>query len=437
MLERFKNHIQKKFSYLQHESILIALSGGLDSVVLTHLMHKMNPDCTLAHCNFNLRGKESDLDEAFAKELGNQLGLEVETTSFATQKKATEEKISIQMAARELRYQWFDQIAKRRKIKYILTAHHKDDVLETFLINLTRGTGLEGLTGIPEKNGAIIRPLLPFSKEELQKYAEENAITWREDQSNASNKYARNKIRHQIIPVLKELNPNLLNSLDQTIEHLQESRLLTQDHIATFKKQLFIHGTAGEIYIPIEKLNALKHPKAYLYALLKPYGFSDSADILSLLKAQSGKLLYSKTHRIVKDRERFILTALKDRTTPDVLIQKTTNHIAAPVHLKIDTVPKVSEYHSSVAFLDKSKLKFPLTVRKWKKGDYFYPIGLQGKKKVSKFFKDEKYSLFEKENTWILCSGDDIAWIVGKRLDERYKITNETTSILKIEHSNT
>jgi tRNA(Ile)-lysidine synthase len=436
VLERFKKHIQKKFSYLQHESILIALSGGLDSVVLTHLMRKMNPDCTLAHCNFNLRGKESDLDEAFAKELGNQLGLEVETTSFATQKKATEEKISIQMAARELRYQWFDQIAKRRKIKHILTAHHKDDVLETFLINLTRGTGLEGLTGIPEKNGAIIRPLLPFSKEELQKYAEENAITWREDQSNASSKYARNKIRHQIIPVLKELNPNLLNSFDQTIEHLQESRLLAQDRIAAFKKELFIDGTAGEIYIPIEKLNALKHPKAYLYALLKPYGFNDSAEILSLLKAQSGKLLYSKTHRIVKDRERFILTALKDRTTPDVLIQKTTNYIVAPVHLKIDTVPKVSTYHSSVAFLDKSKLKFPLTVRKWKKGDYFYPIGLQGKKKLSKFFKDEKYSLFEKENTWILCSGDDIAWIVGKRLDERYKITNETTSILKIEHSN-
>jgi tRNA(Ile)-lysidine synthase len=436
VLEDFEKHIQHKFSYLQHETVLIALSGGLDSVVLTHLMQKINPNCILAHCNFNLRGIESDLDEAFVKTLGNKLGLEVVSIHFDTQKKATEKKLSIQMAARELRYQWFSEIAAHRNIKHILTAHHKEDVLETFLINFTRGTGLEGLTGIPEKNGAVVRPLLPFSRDEIKKYAEENTITWREDQSNASTKYLRNKIRHEVVPVLKELNPNLLNSFDHTLQHLKESSLLAKDQIASFKKQTFSYGAAGETAICIEKIKALKHPKAYLYALLKPYGFANSDETSSLLEAQSGKLLYSQTHRILKDRNCFILNALEVPTTPNFLIHETTTQIVSPLHLTIETVQKASDYQPSVALLDKSKLKFPLSVRKWKKGDYFYPIGLRGKKKLSKFFKDEKYSLFEKENTWLLCSGEEIVWVVGKRLDERYKLTKKTTSILKIVHTN-
>lgn len=436
MLEHFENHIQLKFSYLQNEAVLIALSGGLDSVVLTHLMQKVNPNCILAHCNFNLRGIESDSDEAFVKELGDKLGLEVVSIHFNTQKKAAEEKLSIQMAARKLRYQWFSEIAAHRNIKHILTGHHKEDVLETFLINFTRGTGLEGLTGIPEKNGSVLRPLLPFSRDEIRKYAEENAITWREDQSNASTKYLRNKIRHEVVPILKELNPNLLNSFDQTLQHLKESSLLANDQIVSFKKQAFSYGAAGEIAICVEKIKALKHPKAYLYALLKPYGFVNSDETTSLLEAQSGKFLYSQTHRILKDRKNFVLTALEVPTKPNFLIHETTTQIAAPLHLKIENVQEASDFKPSIALLDKSKLKFPLSVRKWEKGDYFYPIGLRGKKKLSKYFKDEKYSLLEKESTWILCSGEEIVWVVGKRLDERYKITKETTSILKIAHTN-
>lgn len=436
MLEHFEKHIQQKFSYLQNEAVLIALSGGIDSVVLTHLMQNTNSNCTLAHCNFNLRGEASDQDEDFVKLLGNKLGLEVIVKRFDTQKKASKEKLSIQMAARAMRYEWFSEIAAQRNIKYILTAHHKEDVLETFLINFTRGTGLEGLTGIPEKNGAVVRPLLPFSRDEIRTYAEENAISWREDQSNANTKYLRNKIRHAVVPVLKELNPNLLNSFDQTLQNLKESSLLANHQIASFKKQIFSYGVAGEIIICIEKIKDLEHPKAYLYALLQPYGFANSDETVSLLDAQSGKLLYSQTHRILKDRKRFILTPLEVPTTSNFLIHQTTNCIASPIHLQVETVPIASEFKSSVAFIDKSKLKFPLTVRKWKNGDYFYPMGLRGKKKLSKFFKDEKYSLFEKEDSWVLCNGDEIVWLVGKRLDERYKITDKTTAIYKITCTN-
>jgi len=238
LLKQFQNHINSKLPFLKERKLLVAVSGGLDSVVLTHLCHVLNLDITLAHCNFKLRGKESDEDENFVLELANKLDLEVVVESFDTETFANTEKLSIQMAARELRYDWFFNLAENLKFDDILTAHHADDNLETFLINLTRGTGLNGLTGIPEVNENIVRPLLSFSREQLENYASENNIIWREDASNASDKYLRNKLRHHVIPILKELNPQLLQNFENTQNNLQDTKRIIEDTIAKVQNKV-------------------------------------------------------------------------------------------------------------------------------------------------------------------------------------------------------
>ncbi|WP_139958907.1 tRNA lysidine(34) synthetase TilS [Flavicella sediminum] len=432
MLKSFEKYLQKKLPFLIDSPILIAVSGGIDSVVLTHLMQQINTDCTIAHCNFKLRDEQSNLDEEFVKKLGTQVNFPVITTSFDTQKYAEKNNVSIQMAARELRYDWFEKIRKEHNFNYVLTAHHKDDALETFLINFTRGTGLDGLTGIPEINGSIVRPLLSFSREDVLQYAKLNTIEWREDQSNSSTKYFRNKIRHEIVPILKELNPNLLKSFDKTTQNLSESKLLIDDRIRSLKKHVSYLDEKGNYKISTKKILELKNPKAHLYELLKPYGFTAWKDIVDLLKAQAGKQLFSKTHRLIKDRDELILTHFGGESEVGCLIYKNTSSIEKPIHLSISEEVTFTNSTKETAFIDKSLLKFPLTVRKWQKGDYFYPIGMQGKKKLSKYFKDEKLSILDKENTWLLCNADEIVWVIGKRLDNRYKTTNKTKQLLKI-----
>ncbi len=454
MLAQFSEHINTYFSFLKNEKLLIAISGGVDSVVLTHLLNQLNCTILLAHCNFRLRGKDADQDEVFVKQLAKQLQVPVFTKSFETEKFAKQEKLSIQLAARKLRYNWFDELIKEHKLEYILTAHHADDNLETFLINTIRGTGLDGLTGIPEKNENIIRPLLPFSREQIEKYAKVNNIAWREDSSNAETKYLRNKIRHDVIPILKELNPSLLTSFGQTIENLKESRQIINDRIEEVFSNVISSNSKEECppersrrvilekakiqKINIKKLKELNNPKTYLYELLKNFGFTEWNDITDLLEAQSGKQVLSKTHRLVKDRDFLLLTNLlpvKVEEKEYKIAEKNEYLEADDFKLRL-THPKTQ--HSALStqhliYLDKDKLKFPLTVRKWKNGDYFYPLGMQGKKKLSKFFKDEKMSLLDKEKIWLLCSENQIVWVIGKRLDNRYKITNTTTNILKIE----
>lgn len=433
MLKRLEKHLKKKFSFLKNSNIILAVSGGIDSVVMTHLMKNTNYNCSLAHCNFKLRESESELDESFVEELGKQLDFPVHTISFNTISYAKENKISIQMAARNLRYQWFEKLAKETNADYIFTAHHKDDVLETFLINFTRGTGLDGLTGIPEINGKIIRPLLIFEREDIANYAKENNISWREDKSNSSTKYFRNKIRHTIVPVLKDLNPNLLKSFDSTLVNLQESQTLVKDRIRHLKKHVVSYEENETIRISIKKILELNNPKAHLYELLKPYNFTAWKDVVNLLNAQSGKQLFSKTHRLIKDRDELILTNSESNSDLGCLINEKTEKIEKPISLTLEKVDVLGDSDKNSIYIDKALLKFPLTVRKWEKGDYFYPIGMQGKKKLSKYFKDEKMSLLEKENTWLLCSDNEIVWIIGKRLDNRYKTTNKTLSILKID----
>jgi tRNA(Ile)-lysidine synthase len=432
MLQKFQQHIRINFPFLTEKKLLVAISGGVDSVVLTHLLQQLNCSISLAHCNFKLRGDESDADENFVKALGEELHVKTFVKQFDTEKFAKEQKQSTQIAARNLRYTWFQELAEKYDFDYILTAHHADDNLETFLINLTRGTGLDGLTGIPAVNGNIVRPLLSFSRDDIMRFATENNIVWREDKSNAATKYIRNKIRHQIIPILKEINPSLLGSFQKTSDHLHESRQIIEDRIDTIKKDIVIATDNRLVKIDIQNLNALSNPKVYLYQLLKDYHFTEWNDIVNLLSAQSGKQVFSKTHRLVKDRDFLLLTEIEQETkTSNYLISKNTTKITFPIQLTFKKVAETSFQDQQTIFLDTRKITFPLILRKWKRGDYFYPIGMQGKKKISNYFKDEKYSLIDKENTWLLCSENDIVWIVGKRQDKRFLPNSTTSSILK------
>ena len=433
MIQKFKKHITKEFPFLKDTKLLIAISGGLDSVVLFHLLHKLNYDVSLAHCNFKLRGKESDLDEEFIKNLNQISYNQIFTIIFDTEKYAKEHKLSTQIAARELRYNWFQKLITEHKFEYVLTAHHADDNLETFLIHLTRGSGLDGFTGIPKVNGNIVRPLLAFSRKEILNYAKDNDIEWREDASNASNKYIRNKIRHQVLPVLKEINPSIFDSFATTIENLQESKQIIEDRIENIASEV-LEKEANFIKIDIEKIKELSNSKAYLYQLLKSYHFTEWNDVYALLNAQSGKQVFSKTHRLLKDRDVLILSKIDLSNSIEMAfqIEEEITEITNPIHLTFKEVIEKSTENKQTIYVDKDLLKYPLMLRKWEKGDYIYPLGMQGKKKLSKYFKDEKFSLIDKENTWLLCNAENqIMWIINHRQDRRFvKNKNLKISVL-------
>jgi len=439
LFNRFQIHLEEKFPELTGKNLLLAISGGIDSMVLYDLLIKLNYKLSLAHCNFKLRKEESDLDEALiiseAKKNDSQLYL----TKFDTKAYAQKEKTSIQMAARELRYAWFEELLQKGGYDYLLTAHHADDNVETFIINLSRGTGLDGLTGIPEKSRNIMRPLLPFSKDDILNYAKDSNVLWREDQSNEENKYLRNKVRNELVPLLKEMNPSFLDSFHATITNLQGTKQIVQDRM----KQILdtVTDPSEEDSILAFKVNALSklsEKPSYIYEIFNPYGFKQIQDIISLLSGQSGKQVLSKTHRLIKHRDHSLLSRFqeKDNTSGELQVFEHDQRIELKDvsiqfnTLSLNNLEPISPDPLTEKF-DKNLLTFPLEVRKWKKGDYFYPIGMKGKKKLSKFFKDEKYSLLQKENIWLLCSGVDVIWVIGKRMDDRYKITDKTIHILK------
>ncbi|MBR9847247.1 MAG: tRNA lysidine(34) synthetase TilS [Algicola sp.] len=439
MLNQFRNHINTNLSFLNEGKLLIAISGGLDSVVLTHLCHALRLDITLAHCNFKLRGKESDEDEQFVLELGDTLGLEVFVEYFDTETYAETEKLSIQMAARDLRYNWFFNLAESSNFDYILTAHHADDNLETFLINLTRGTGLNGLVGIPEMNDNIIRPLLPFSRGQIEGYADKNDLKWRDDSSNASNKYLRNKLRHDVIPHLKEMNPELLQNFKKTLEHLNDTADIVDESLNAVSKRAIDYIDEHQITYKISEFKKVNNPKAYLFEMFRAYGFTEWNDVVNLLDAQSGKQVLSNTHRLIKDREHLILTDLchteSKRMTDEenFLINESDTIINTSFGvLLFDEADAVAKSSKTTIYVDKDLLNFPLKLRHWNDGDVFYPQGMTGKKKLSKYFKDEKLSLVDKEQVWLLTSEDKIIWVIGMRADRHFTANENTKQILKI-----
>jgi tRNA(Ile)-lysidine synthase len=400
------------------------------------LCKEANLDFALAHCNFSLRGNESDADESFVLELAEDLDVEVFIQNFDTESFAKNEKLSIQLAARQLRYDWFFELSEQLDFDYILTAHHADDNLETFLINLSRGTGLEGLKGIPEVNETIVRPLLSFSREDIEDYAKTNHLKWREDSSNASTKYLRNKLRHDVIPVLKDINPDVLTNFQNTLSHLNDSSAIVEDAVDSFLNKAIVTIDDNQISYKISEFEALNNSKAYLFEIFKDYGFTQWKDIENLLTAQSGKLVFSKTHQLLKDRDYLILSELTTEENNEIVtILEDQNEIKLPNGiLCIESVEEIGETDKSTIYIDKKTLKYPLTVRHWEKGDYFYPLGMQGKKKLSKFFKDEKLSLLDKQKTLLLCSGHQVVWVINHRADNRFKITKQTQDILKIKY---
>jgi len=434
MFTKFQNHIVSRFPFLAEKKLFLAVSGGLDSMVLLHLLQQLPYEIAVLHCNFQLRGLESFGDQNFIQDYCDQNKIPVFVTQFDTEAFAKDYKLSTQVAARELRYSWFYELLEEKNFDYIATAHHADDNLETFIINLTRGTGLDGLTGIPEENDKIIRPLLPFSREEILKYAEENKIEWREDSSNASNKYLRNKIRHDLVPILKEINPNFLNAFQKTQSYLQESKEMVEDASIMIYQQV-AKEAGDDIHFDLNQLKKLPNYKSYLYQWLNEFGFSAWKDIYELVEGQSGKQIFSEEFRLLKNREILILSPVSETSEKEEFqIHENDTEVNFPLNLRLCQVDDITIDSNRAIFVDAEKIQFPLILRKWNEGDVFQPFGMHGKsKKVSKLFKDEKLSLIEKEKTWILSSDNQIVWVVGIRQDERFKIKNTTNKILKIE----
>jgi tRNA(Ile)-lysidine synthase len=435
MLEDFRHFIQSNSLCQPSDRILLAVSGGIDSMVLLHLYSAAGYKPGIAHCNFRLRGNESDGDEKFVRSVAENLNASYHQQDFDTEQFAGKSGISIQMAARNLRYGWFEEIRKRHGYNSIATAHNQDDVLETFFINLSRGTGIRGLTGIPVRSENVIRPLLFASRESIVDYATEHHIRFREDSSNTSDKYLRNRVRHHLIPMLEEENPSFRMALMDTIRKLSETEQLYEHELLQLKRRL-MRREGDRIRIAISELSALDAKKSILYEILSDYNFSSPAleDIIHSLGGPSGKQFLSATHRIVKDREDLIITPLDKEEKRKFYLDRETGRITEPVDLEWMVVDHTETFHISddrkIACLDLQKLHFPLILRHWQSGDYFKPLGMQGMKKISDYLIDQKVSLPDKERTWLLTSGNEIAWVIGQRIDDRFKVRPETRQVL-------
>lgn len=438
LLQKFIEFNSAKRLASAKKKTLLAISGGTDSVVMCDLFHRAGYPFAMAHCNFQLRGKESDADEEFVKQLGQTYKVRAFTHRFETEKYAGEKGLSIQLAARELRYEWFEKLRATENYRLIATAHHLNDNIETIIYNFIKGTGIRGLRGIPVRQGNIIRPLLFASREEIEGYLNEHQLRHREDSSNASDKYTRNKIRHHLIPLMKEINPSLENTLAEKINILTELEQLYEKRNVRAAAQLF-KPVRNDVYISILKLKKTPNAATVLFEYLKMYDFNGAQvdDILASLNATSGKQFITSKARIIKDRKFLILTKLPETDFTVQLINEGSAEINLDgKKLKLSTLDSKDspiKPAKHIAWINKAELSFPLVARRWKPGDYFYPLGMgMKKKKLKKFFVDEKIPVNEKENSWVIESGQRIVWVVGHRLDERFKVTPSTTEILEL-----
>jgi tRNA(Ile)-lysidine synthase len=448
--------IQKIQTYITHHHlansgtpILVACSGGVDSMVLIDIFLKLHYKIAIAHCNFQLRGNESDEDEQFVQQFANENNIPFHVIKFDTKTYKQQNDVSTQMAARTLRYEWFEKIRKENSYHVIATAHHLDDQLETILLNITKGTGIKGLTGMQAKNGFVIRPLLEISKQQILEYTKENNIAFREDSSNASDDYQRNLIRHQIVPQLQKINPSLHTTMIDFIDRMNDYETLTNYQIETIKKKCYSEKN-GIIEIKLGFIKTQKAGNTILFYLLKDFGFNSDnitqlfQSLKTLEKVNSGKQFFSETHRIVIDRKSlFIVPKNTERENYLSFVQLPNQIVFNNYKIQCSLVP-IQELNiktsNRYAYFDADKIEFPLLVRYYNEGDYFYPFGMSrpktpgkiGKKKLSKYFKDEKFSLLEKENTAVLFSGEKLIWLVGHRIDDRFKVTDKTKHVLKM-----
>lgn len=437
MQKKFIENLVKNCKCDLKAKFLLCVSGGEDSAVMTNLFYISKLNFGIAHCNFKLRNNSSDKDALFVKEMAYNYNVHFFTKAFDTKKYATSHKISIEMAARKLRYNWFEEIRKTNNFDYIVTAHHANDVAETVLINLIRGTGIRGLTGIPVRNRNIVRPLLNFSKNEISEFSKTNNIKFRDDESNYNTQIFRNKIRHEVIPVLEELNPVVVQTILNNSLRFTEINSIYQSAVKKFEKKYL--QKQGDIYsIPFKKIKNKKGLHSYLFEILKKFGFANKEvdSLIDSFDSISGKSFYSKTHYLLKDRKYLYIKPLKNTDKKYFLIEKGNEIYMKPIYLKLKYFDYTSNFNidkrKNNVCLDFDKLVFPLILRKWEKGDYFFPLGMRGKKKISDFFTDNKYSLIDKENSWLLESDGKIVWIIGERMDNRFKLTSNTKKVCEI-----
>ncbi len=442
MLDQFLSFINKHNLIQPSQKVLLAVSGGMDSVVMCDLFSKAKINFVIAHCNFGLRGEESNEDEMFVKKLSIKYKVPFMVTTFQTADFAETEKISIQMAARILRYEWFEKIRKEQNCDYIATAHHQNDVLETVLLNLTKGTGIAGLHGIRIKNGHIIRPLLFAEKETIFDYVVENQVIWREDSSNESNKYQRNLIRNEVVPLLKQINPNLENSMSHTVERIVAVEDIFEQEIEMLRKQI-TWADAQAVFVNYKAIQTLSQPVIKLSELLKPYHFTyqQSQDIFEAFDKESGKTFLSPTHTLVKDRTELVITPKSLQSFVSQVITIDSEELIID-NLKLiigQSFERTEEFvvptARKIACLDADKVRFPLQLRKWKEGDWFCPLGMNKKKLISDFLIDQKVPLNLKKDVYLLTSNGSIVWVLGMRIDDRFKVTDKTEKVilLKIE----
>ncbi|MBS1752914.1 MAG: tRNA lysidine(34) synthetase TilS [Ferruginibacter sp.] len=452
LLKEFEQYIKQQNLFNTKDKLLLAVSGGVDSVVLCELCRRAGFDFFIAHCNFQLRAAESERDENFVRELGKKYAVEVFVKKFDTEKYAADNKCSIQVAARELRYAWFDEILNDVKnnfvsktgkqpatVVWLLTAHHANDNIETLLLNFFKGTGISGLHGILPKQKNICRPLLFAKKETLLAFANENQLPFVEDSSNASNKYARNYFRNELIPGLQKVFPQVEENLLDNIERFSEIEVAYLQFINQQKKGL-MENKGNEVHIPVLKLLKAKPLKSIVFEIIKDFGFTahQTGEVIGLLTSESGKYIPSASHRIIKNRNWLIISPNKSTEAINILVEKTSKKIKfqpGTISFDIITSDKFSGHIQTanyIAQLDAGEIKFPLLLRKWKAGDYFYPLGMNRKKKLSRFFIDQKLSITQKENTWVLEMDKKIIWVVGMRIDNRFKVKSNTKKILQV-----
>ena len=437
MQDKFKQYITRHRLLSPGDRVLAAVSGGIDSMVMSDLLHSLGIDYSMAHCNFQLRGDESDGDECFITQKAAGLNIPIHVTRFDTSGFARSNGISIQMAARELRYKWFGELLEEYHYDHIAIAHNSDDRLETLWINMGRGTGIHGLTGIRPGNGRIIRPLLFASRKEITAYAELHQVTFREDSSNASDKYARNYIRHHLIPGMEKFFPGFRAIMDRNMDHFSGTEMIYNEAVENYKKLIVSH-VGEQLHIDLAQLMRCPSPAALLFEIIHGSGFSHTSvtDILDQTQDRSGKKFLSRTHQIIFDRDKLIMYPLATGETAEYPVSGNDCNVDYPLSLsieKFDICPGFEITHDPLtACLDAGMVCFPLTLRKWRPGDSFYPLGMNNSKKLSDFFIDQKLSLREKEQVWILESAGQIAWIIGHRIDNRYKVTGNTKKVIRI-----
>lgn len=435
MHRKVQNYIEKHQLITPDSKVIIGVSGGADSVALLHLIHSLSYQCVVAHCNFHLRMEESDRDELFVRNMASEFKIPYYSVDFDTTEYARTHKVSIEMAARDLRYNWFEKLRVQLNAQAVLVAHHADDNIETLLMNLVRGTGLRGMTGIPNRNGKIVRPLLCCSREEILNYLMKYDLEYVEDSTNALSDYTRNKFRNEILPLLEEVNPSVRQTLYKTIERFENIESLVNNSIADFIKNHVIE-MQDSLKINIASLIEREHFALILFEILNPLGFNETTidNICKSIGSTPGKIFYAPDRVLLIDREFLIVNYKNSNSNQEYIITNSDKAIAFPIEMSIDKFARTDNFvvskNKEHVHIDADKLKFPLIIRRWRDGDSFMPFGMKNRKKLSDFFIDEKFSRFEKDNCWLLTSENEIVWIIGHRIDNRFRINEKTKDII-------